>query len=443
MLAIKRIRLINFQSHEDSEICLGEGLNVIIGGSDQGKTAIIRALRWLLYNEPRGTDFIRIGADSCKVIITLTDGVEISRERTQNRNIYTLKRADGEEQIYEGFGNETPEEITNAHGMGKVNLDTDIESSLNIGYQLDGPFLLSQTGAIRAKAIGRIVGIHLIDKAIRNVIRDLHQLNQEEKFLNSGIETLNNELSIYSDLDNEGELLNQADSLLNKLEQELNRLDKLKAISGKIELVDGEIKEQQKTISEFRNIAKIELMLEKIIVLSQRYNWFSLLQEREGVVRGHLEKLRLILTNTVNIFEAEQCLNQLHQNYFPKKEHFKGIKMKYDLIRSQVNEHKLLLSKLDTIKEAEQFLESLSGNYKRKLKIQELKQRRDQVQENIEKGKKYLANNEKEIKELINKYNAVLKRVGRCPLCYSKINEEIGRMIAEKYKKEVGFVNES
>ena len=56
MNAIKLIELQNFQSHVKTIIePAGPGfLTVITGPSDSGKTAIIRALKWLLYNQPQG-----------------------------------------------------------------------------------------------------------------------------------------------------------------------------------------------------------------------------------------------------------------------------------------------------------------------------------------------------------------------------------------------------
>ncbi|MFR9297315.1 MAG: AAA family ATPase, partial [Aedoeadaptatus pacaensis] len=43
---IEKIILVNFQSHVYSELSLSRGVNVIVGPSDSGKTAIMRALRW-------------------------------------------------------------------------------------------------------------------------------------------------------------------------------------------------------------------------------------------------------------------------------------------------------------------------------------------------------------------------------------------------------------
>lgn len=55
---IKSIEIENFQSHKYSKLDFSERLNVIVGPSDNGKSAIIRALKWVLFNEPKGTDFI-------------------------------------------------------------------------------------------------------------------------------------------------------------------------------------------------------------------------------------------------------------------------------------------------------------------------------------------------------------------------------------------------
>jgi DNA repair exonuclease SbcCD ATPase subunit len=74
MKYIKRLILENFQSHKYSEVDFAAGLNVIVGPSDTGKSAVIRALKWVLYNEPSGDFFIREGETNCSVTIHISDG---------------------------------------------------------------------------------------------------------------------------------------------------------------------------------------------------------------------------------------------------------------------------------------------------------------------------------------------------------------------------------
>lgn len=90
MIFIKSIEIENFQSHKYSKLDFSENLNVIVGPSDNGKSAIIRALKWVLFNEPKGTEFIRYGENFCRVSIILSDGSKIIRERTKTKNLYKL-----------------------------------------------------------------------------------------------------------------------------------------------------------------------------------------------------------------------------------------------------------------------------------------------------------------------------------------------------------------
>jgi exonuclease SbcC len=47
---IQKLKIKNFQSHHDTEIEFGPGINVITGTSDAGKTSILRAIMFVLYN---------------------------------------------------------------------------------------------------------------------------------------------------------------------------------------------------------------------------------------------------------------------------------------------------------------------------------------------------------------------------------------------------------
>ena len=117
MIYIKKIELINFQSHSHTEIEFDRGLNVILGNSDAGKTAILRAIKWALYNEPRGDYFIRQGEKNVSVKIVFSNGVVVERSRTPSKNSYYLLDAQGEEMRFEGFGLDVPKEITDATQM--------------------------------------------------------------------------------------------------------------------------------------------------------------------------------------------------------------------------------------------------------------------------------------------------------------------------------------
>ena len=55
---ISGLLLKNFQSHKKTILHFHPGVNAIIGKSNSGKTAILRALYWIIYNRPSGISFV-------------------------------------------------------------------------------------------------------------------------------------------------------------------------------------------------------------------------------------------------------------------------------------------------------------------------------------------------------------------------------------------------
>lgn len=56
-----KLRIQNFQAHKDTTIEFDRITTIVGGPSDTGKSAVLRALKWVVKNEPKGTSFIRDG----------------------------------------------------------------------------------------------------------------------------------------------------------------------------------------------------------------------------------------------------------------------------------------------------------------------------------------------------------------------------------------------
>ena len=120
MKYLKTVILENFQSHKYSTIDFCEGLNVILGPSDSGKSAIIRGIKWALYNEPSGDYFIREGEREASVTLIFNDKTKLTRLRSRSKNSYILYKKNGEEIKFEGFGTSVPQEIIEEIGIKKI-----------------------------------------------------------------------------------------------------------------------------------------------------------------------------------------------------------------------------------------------------------------------------------------------------------------------------------
>ncbi|MEW6171821.1 MAG: AAA family ATPase [Bacillota bacterium] len=196
---LKRVVLENFQSHRYTEIGFAPTMTVLIGESDQGKSAVVRALRWLFYNKPHGADFMRAGSDYCRVAAELDDGLVIIRERRGKTNRYEIRRPGQEPHILEGFGREVPAEVEELTEVQPLRLEG-ATFELHVAHQLDPPFLLKETPAVRARAVGHLSGTHLFDAAGKRAGRKIAVLSRTRQELEEKLAGLEIELQGFHDL---------------------------------------------------------------------------------------------------------------------------------------------------------------------------------------------------------------------------------------------------
>lgn len=158
---IERIILRNFQAHTKLDLVL-DRVTCIVGRTDAGKSAILRALRWVMLNRPSGDGFIHHDKDSCQVSIIVEDNV-LSKSKG-SKNLYTLN-----EKEFTAFGTNVPEEITNLLNV----------SELNFQQQMDSPFWLMESPGIVAKELNAIVDLSSIDRILENVATEHRKVKTE------------------------------------------------------------------------------------------------------------------------------------------------------------------------------------------------------------------------------------------------------------------------
>lgn len=195
---ITSVTLKNFQAHKDTTVQFDKGLNIIVGESNNGKTSILRGILWAIDNQPLGNDFIMAGENDCSVTINFSDGTYIERGRTiKDTGYYKIRYIDDNgkyiDQTYRGFTNAVPIEVANVHQMPKVNITKDIETHLNVLSQLDGPFLLTESPLVKASAIGRITGTHVIDAAIKESNKTIQSNRKLAKSYSEDLQQKENE----------------------------------------------------------------------------------------------------------------------------------------------------------------------------------------------------------------------------------------------------------
>ncbi len=158
-MIIDRITIRDFQSIEHADLALGPWTS-LVGESDVGKSAVVRALYAALTNQ-RGDLFIRRGADSCGVLIELTDGRAVAWSKRRGKSgEYQVIGATGDYQEFEKTGGEVPPEVA---ALLRVAVPVAGDQLLpGIQRQHDPPFLFADTARRRAQILGEFDGTNIL-----------------------------------------------------------------------------------------------------------------------------------------------------------------------------------------------------------------------------------------------------------------------------------------
>ncbi len=152
---IKKVAIKNFQIHKDTVLEFTEGMNVIAGSSDNGKSSIIRAIRWVLMNRPTGFAFHTHGAkDDTAVCLVFGDNENVTRFKGEkNTGGYQYKG-----NTFAALRTDVPPEIGQVLNMEQINIQS----------QHDPYFLLQDSPGEVAKKLNVVAGLGIIGDTIKN-----------------------------------------------------------------------------------------------------------------------------------------------------------------------------------------------------------------------------------------------------------------------------------
>jgi DNA repair ATPase RecN len=170
---LQSLTLKNFQAHKDLDVQFSPTLTTIKGATDAGKSAVLRALRWVCLNDIAGADFIREGAKQVTVTLEVTSNLEVpstfeiarSKKADATRNTYAL---DGHE--YKAFGQSVPSDIATTLALNKINFQG----------QHDPPFWFSDTAGEVSRQLNSVIDLSIIDSALANIASAV-RVSQERK----------------------------------------------------------------------------------------------------------------------------------------------------------------------------------------------------------------------------------------------------------------------
>lgn len=232
---ITKVILENFQAHEYSEINLTEGVNVISGASDQGKSSVIRAIKWVAENRPSGFAFKKDGSKGpTRVTLELDNGNTVIKERTNSEHFYHIKYVDGRKDvILKALRTDVPDEIKNILNFGEYNIQS----------QTDGAFLIDTTSGEAARMLNVLSGISIIDSVLKETNKRIRDRKAAKEANESLLKEAKLKLVSFKNLDKAKKLFDEAKEIYNDKEENLEGWKQLTALIYNYGVLEAQEKE--------------------------------------------------------------------------------------------------------------------------------------------------------------------------------------------------------
>lgn len=224
---IQSVEINNYQSHKKTLLELHQGVNVIIGTSDSGKSAIKRSIEFVIKNRPSGDSMRSWWGGKTSVELVLDNGrVERSKDKIEE---YVVN----EETKLHAFGLTVPDEVTKVINITEVNIQS----------QMDAPFLLSETSGAVASHFNRVAGLDKIDASQSWVDSRIREINSSIKTTNQDIEKHTLNLEKYSGLKKIEIELEVLEEFSTQYQIKITKQSKLNSLLIQIAAAEKEIEE--------------------------------------------------------------------------------------------------------------------------------------------------------------------------------------------------------
>ena len=321
----KRIEIKNFQSHKNTVIDFDKGINSLCGESDNGKSAVIRAIRWLVDNRPLGTDKLNSNWNkdfkedmSVKIF---TDKGWVERIRNKKRNGYTICLNDKEPVELSAVGTDVPSEVKEF-----LNL-----SDINFQYQFDSPYLISMSAGDASKYLNNLIHLDSIDSILTVAEGNKRTISSEQKVVDKDISDLERELK-------NTEWVDEAESLYKRVQAYDKKIESQQVI--KSELSSG--------IDSFRSLKVYDLSKQKKLV--EEIENISIPDTSE--LKREIESYRAADKNIVDLSKQKKLVEEIENINIP------------DLteLKKEINDYKAISERILILKSESENLKGQLGD---------------------------------------------------------------------------------
>lgn len=264
------VEIHNFQSVEHVVIQI-DGFTTLVGRSNIGKTAIVRAVKAALTGRA-GNNFVRhsptcarlAGAKKCKCHASVhvkAPGIDLLWEKGDAVNRYTYNGT-----VYDKVERGTPSFLSPLFSLLKVG---DKPTLLQVADQFHPIFLLDTSGPAVADTLSDVARLDQINVASRLADKDLREARATLKVRRKDVQALARRVEAYDGLDD-------AVKPVDLLQEELRGLHSGQADVLRLEAYDVQVSARTRALRQYEGLELIEpLNFEPVEEARVRYDWVS------------------------------------------------------------------------------------------------------------------------------------------------------------------------
>jgi DNA repair ATPase RecN len=381
----------DFQIIKNANLSFLPGLNCIIGQSNNGKSALMRAAKACIYNTPGSTN-VRLGCSNFAVGLQMNGHTVILQKG--NNSLYKV-----DNEVYGKIGRTQLEEVANALGVKELQINGANED-INFWDQMEKPFLLDRSETELFRFIVDSGKDNNVTTALKTITQDRQQITKDISLTEGKIAAI------------EANILKQEEELKDA-DKKLDICNRVVELGPKIKRVQELSNLKSKSLSDGQNLS-IALNNKNILT-----NLLSNIESKLDTISSTSRKINLI-SSLVNNYNSKQLqlntlstqLNKMKSLDVPDlNEKLKKYKLLSELI-SKSRSTSDLITELSNKKFPE-----LSSDFNDKANkltslgalIDSIKYKQQQIS-TLEDSKITIEKELNEVKEEINK-------IGICPTC--------------------------
>lgn len=230
-----QVRVRDFQSIADASVTI-DGLTVVTGANNSGKTAFMRAIRGVFTNAPAGP-LVRHGCAHLSVSLTFDDGTTILWEKGWEKpggkgktvNRYTIN---GKQISTVGRG--VPPEVESL-GVREISAASD-RVWPQIAQQFDGTlFLVNRPGSAIAEALSDVERVGALSAALKASEKDRRAANAEMKVRRKDVESHKQAVERFDGLDLVGDQIRALGAARSEIREQGQRIEEATRLQGSLQ----------------------------------------------------------------------------------------------------------------------------------------------------------------------------------------------------------------